>query len=100
LRRHRLTIEPVSVELGPVLERAVQSFRGRHAHPRVDFAAPAEKIHVMTDEPRLLPTLSALLEHVARVAPSAAVLAVEVAKRDGEAHLSFRAFAPHDNPEL
>jgi len=100
LRRNRLELHPASVELGSALHQAVEHFRQRHGRPRVDFVAPADPIYVLTDESRLAPSLSAFLEHLARVAPSAESLSVGVVVRDGEARLSFRALPPANHPEL
>jgi len=94
LRRERLALTPVPVELGSTLSESVRKFREMDPRRHVELTISSEPLHVRADEQRLLQSLSNLLDHVARTSPSDAPIHVTLERRGGHASITMHADRP------
>jgi len=94
LRRERLALTPVAVEIGSTLTESVRTFRESDPRRLVELTISSEPLYVRADELRLLQSISNLLGHVARTSPADSPIHVTLERRGTQACVTMQADRP------
>ncbi|WP_434383503.1 ATP-binding response regulator [Melittangium boletus] len=82
----RLTLHPAPLEVGHLVAEVVDQFRHAFERP-FSLSVPRERVWVQGDRDRLEQVLVNLLENAHKYSPAGEPICVEVASRDGQAHI-------------